>query len=237
MIAALAGCLAGLDRLDAPFVLAMGMEGARSLAPDGEGAMLVAGEGGVWRVDGQGGTTRVVEGPVEAVTARRHEIYTLYQGRLSWDGGSVDVPGAVDIAIWYDERVRVLTPTALWEVEPATGKLEMLDVALTAARSMTLRPERRMLVVDGDRLIDVGGHWEVPTPPDALVAVVDGSDRVLLVAGHPAQLWRWEGQWRLVAPVLGDAVDLMPGFGPGFPTENLYFADGSGALTYLRLGD
>lgn len=75
---------------------------------------------------------------------------------------------------------------------------------------------------------------------DPRAAAVDANGRVYVACGADSTLFRVDpepggtNQLTAVSRHLGDVRDLAFGIGGLFPPENLYIADGSGSITYVR---
>lgn len=222
--------------LEAPWVLAAGMGEARSLAPDARGGLLVATPSGVVRVDGNGAVTLVRPGPAEAVTTHPARTYVLAGGRVTWEGGAIEVPGAVDVLAGWTGLL-VLTPTTVVAVDPATGARTDRATDLEGARSLALGPAGEALVVTATSLLVLPPEG----PPrvavhgliDARAAATDANGRVFVAAD--GALWRIDGGAPvLAARYLGDPRDLHFGSGDLLPNDHIYIATGGGSVDYLR---
>lgn len=233
---ALAGCL---DRmLEAPWVLTSGIGEARSLAPDGTGAWLVATDRGVARIDGEGKASDVEAGAADAVSTHPGRVYVLRDGVVRWPGGEARVDGAIDVAGGWD-ALWVLTPDTLWAVDPATGEKTARATGLDGARAVALGPEPEALVVTRDAVVAIGPGGGARALATGLVgpraACTDARGRVFVAAGEDPALWRLDAAGPvLAARYLGDVRDLHVGLGGLLPAENLYLAVGTGSIDYLR---
>lgn len=237
MIFALLGCL---DRLlESPYVLTPGLGDVRSISPLVEGGLLVASSTGVYRVDEEGRAERVGDA-ADAVSVGPQNEYVLRGGRVSWDGGSVDVPDAVDVIAGYDELL-VLFPDSYARIDTGNGLRRSWQLGSIDARSIALGPEGSYLVVSDDtlyRLYSGGGFSALVTGlVDARAAAVDAKGRIYVVHGTPQELWRLDPEGLVsVARWLGDPNDLHFGLGGLLPQENIYIANGAGTIDYVRPG-
>ncbi len=237
ILLALAGCL---DRLlESPYVLAPGLGEARSVTARADGRLVIATSTGVYAVDGEGRAERLEEAPADAVAADPNRTYVLRAGRVTWPGGGLDTPGAVDVLAGYGELV-VLYPDAYEHIDVATGARTRLRLGeRDDARAIALGPDESYLVVTPDsvyRTVSTGGLRPVVTDlVDARAAAMDGKGRLYVAHGDPEELWRVDpGGLSSVARWLGDPRDLQFGVGGLLPLENTYVANGMGTLDYVR---
>ncbi|MES2641221.1 MAG: hypothetical protein V4850_17155 [Myxococcota bacterium] len=237
IVLALLGCL---DRvLEGPYVLAPGLGDVRSLSPSVDGRLLVATSTGVYEIDGEGRTERIEAAPAIAVATHPGRAYVLRDGRVTWAGGGLDVPGAIDILGGYDALI-VLYPDRLSRVDPDTGTRRDQPFAPgLVARSVALGPDGGYLVVSESALHHVSASGTVSLVTanlvDARAATLDAKGRVYLAQGAPEELWRVDPTGLVsVARWLGDPKDLQFGLGGLLSVENTYIANGAGTLDYVR---
>ncbi len=234
ILLALLGCLDEL--LESPYVLAPGIGEARSVSARVDGRLLVATNTGVYAVNGEGRAERLGDS-ADAVAVSPTREYALRQGRVTWDGGALDVPGAIDLTVGYDGLV-VLFPDAVEHVDPDTGARRRVPLP-GVARAVSLGPDGTCLVVSETTLYRLGAD-DTLTPlatslVDARAATIDAKGRVFVAQGAPEELWRVEPAGLVsVARWLGDPRDLQFGVGGLLPAENLYLANGAGTLDYVR---
>lgn len=236
--ALLAGCL---DRLhEAPYVLAVDLGEARSLAFDGDGRLLVATPAGVRAVDREGRVTPLDAHPARAVTASRAGIFTVDGARLRGPGIDLPAPGALDVAAAWDDRLWVLYPDRLVAVDPRDAREEPRVAGLVDARAVALAPPPRMVVVTATAVLAVDAAGAATPLADGLVdaraAAVDAEGGVYVAAGSPPEVWRYgSGPPARVARFLEDPRDLHLTVRPPFPPDRLWIAAGAGRVDYLPL--
>ncbi|MDP2311419.1 MAG: hypothetical protein Q8P41_00825 [Pseudomonadota bacterium] len=237
ILLALAGCL---DRLlESPYVLAPGLGEVRSVAARADGQLVVATGTGVYAVDWEGRAERIEDTPADAVSTHPDRLFVLRGGRVTWPGGGVDLPGAVDILGGYDDRLVALYPDALELLDLAAGTRVRLPLGVPDARTVALGPEGAYLVVTEHTLLSIAVDGTIATLArdlvDARAAAVDPKGRVYVAQGDPEDLWRVDGPaLTSIARWLGDPRDLHFGFGAHLPPENAYVANGTGTLDYVR---
>lgn len=232
----LAACL---DRLyDAPYLLATGLPPVRSLTFDREGALLAGTADGLYRVEPDGRATRIAEGPVDAVTVGGAATWVLAAGEVRGPGGRVPVPGAVDLAAAWDDRVWVLTATGVSAVDPATGAVAPVVDGLPGARALALGPSPTMLVLGADTLhaVEPDGRRRtlVGGLVDARAVAADARGRLWVIQGEPSELYRIEGDGPArLARFLDSPTDLQFAVGARFPPGTAYLASAAGRVDYV----
>lgn len=225
-----AGCFGRL--LEAPYVLAPGLGEVRSLGPDGRGNLVAATARGLVRVDGSGVVEVIQAGPVTAVTVQPHRTVTLAEGRVRWDGGSVAVDGARDVVGGWGERLYVLGSEGVTAIG---GDGSATLASGERGFALALGPEPDMLVVSAESVRTLDGRVLIAGIGDIRAAATDPRGRVYVAVGGDALLYRLDESGPIVvARYLGDVRDLHFGAGGLLAGENLYVADGSGQITYLR---
>lgn len=237
LLVVLAGCLDEL--LESPYVLAPGLGEVRAVSPGPTGDLLVASSTGVYRVDGNAVATRIGE-PADGVTVHPGRVYVRRGSTITWEGGSVEAPGVIDVLAGYD-ALALLYPDRLEldaRFETPPGPTIRVPLGRSDARAVALGPDGYLVVTESTLLaLDQQGvtHILADGLLDARAAATDAKGRIYVAQGHPSELWRLDGgQLVSVARWLGDPRDLHFGLGGLLPTENIYVANGSGSLDYLR---
>lgn len=232
----LAGCLGRLQ--EAPYVLAVDLGEARSLAFRADSALLVATPRGLYAVDGEGRAEVVDARPALAVTATRRGVYTLDGSRLRGPELDQAAPGAVDLAAGWDDRLWLLYPDHLDAVDAGDGSVSRVADGLDRARALGLTPPPTMMVVTHDSvlLVDAAGAVRPVASglEDPRAAAMDAGGRVWVATGSPGQLFRFEaGQPVRVARYLDDPRDLHFTVIDPFPPDRLWIASGAGRVDYV----
>lgn len=237
MILWLFSCLAPV--LEAPFVLAPGVD-ATALSLDAEGSLLAAvGPAGAVRIDGEGQVTPLWSEPTLGVVG-------LPGGRFyAWDDTQVQrrdpsgaitdtlaVDGAHDVVGWCADAALVATDAGvlrwegeaseLWWSEPVAGLLfETCEQAIAW---------------QGDQVLTLPGAEVLVEAPGTVLAVArrkrDGGLFVLHEPG-PVLSHLHEGELTVVARYPGAARDAVFGFTGLVSPDNVYLAN-PGSLDYLR---
>lgn len=237
MILLLGGCLDQL--LESPYVLTPGLGEVRALSPGLNGELLVATSTGLYAVDGNGVGTRTGD-PADGVTVHPGVTYVRRGGTVTYDGGEIDVAGAVDILAGYDE-LAVLYPDRLvldgrfGHVGPPTPD-RVVPLGRADARAVALGPTG-YLVTTPTALLAVNADIRVLAEglTDARAAATDTRGRVYVAQGAPTELWRVDaGGLVSMARWLGATRDLQFGLGGLLAVENVYIANGAGSVDYVR---
>jgi len=229
-----------IDRfVEAPLVHASDLPGARSLTPDGAGHLLVGGVSGLWRIDAAGVVLLQSKEPVVAVTAHPGRVYTLGVDLLSWEGGAMATPGAVDAVAAWNGEVWVAGSAGLVRVDPVALTSVPVAGGPSGLRSLALGPDRTVLALGASQLqafgVDGTEQWVVAGLSDARAAATDETGRVWIA--QRGGLWRVEGPDLVLGSSFVEHVaDLHFGPGARFPSRHLYIANPDGTLDWLRPG-
>ena len=253
LLLALLGCM---DRLmEAPYVMATGLERVDGIVPTTRGSLLAATAQGLYEVDETGARFALLpDQSVQAVTSHGDQLYLLADQRLRWGtypapgeplslSGEADGAGVVDIQAWCEGRVLVATETHLELWSPVDGTREAWAGPFEGVRRISLQGEPPCdgaLVLLEDRLLRVqeGRRTElVAGLVDARALTIDRQGTPWLVSGEPPVLARLvDGRPQLVARYLSDPADIHFGIGVGLlPTQNLYIADRKGTIDYVHV--
>ncbi len=247
--ALLAGCLSTM--LEAPYVLVTGLGPVRGVSPSPRTTLLVASEGGLLEVTGEGAVTVLAaDGPYDAVATHRARLYGLRAGTLrvaafpvagapAWT--DTPWPGAVDLQATCEEALFVADAEGVARWTPG-GAVARFGPPLSGVRSLTILvpdPCGGVVAVTEDAVLQVTaeGTTALVAGVDHLrAAALDARGALWVVAGDPPVLGVVGASGIEVrARHLGDTRDLAFGFGGLFPSANAYLGTDAGTLDYARV--
>ena len=249
----LSGCRYAEVLESAPYVLSTGLGELRAIALGPDGTAYVAGPKGVLQVQGDGKAALVLDGDARLVAALPDRLFAVHGDVLEWTprgapfpgavGGSMSLPGAVDLLAWCDGDLLVAYADhlELWRV--GQEAVRPFGASLDHIRAVAMGSPvcGTALVLTDDTL------WSVPAT-GAPVALARGlqapravaSDRLgraWIVSGEPAALGRLEGSSLVPVATLGDVRDVVFGQTGLYKPHNAYLAEGDGRIEYVHVAD
>ncbi|MCK6506517.1 hypothetical protein L6R53_24610 [Myxococcota bacterium] len=246
----LVGCIDHL--LEAPYVLATGVGAdALSLSPTADRSLLVAGPGGVFRVDGSGVVTPVHDGPIRGAVAHARFVALVDDAGLSFGPpqGSgftathrVALAGVVSAQAWCEDQVLALAEGALWLASPDRPEATRWATAPRDGIAVAFGPTPRCdaaLVLSPDRLraVDPGGQRLLAEGLEQATAV--GMDRTgalwVVHQERPVLARIQDGRPVTVARHLAPTTDLHFGTGDLLHPDNAYLLTRQGTVDYVRI--
>lgn len=249
LLVLLPGCLSEL--LEAPYVVTTQLGAAHGVAPSGRDTLLVATDSGLWEVDAAGAHTRLLDGPVQSVSAHPDAIYALRGDSIGWGplpargapfapAHSQPARGVVDLAAWCGALVLLADPSGVTAWDRDTGETFAWATGLSQVRAVSLGGScDEALVVTATSVLAAspkGTRTLAQGLTDARGAAQDSQGRLWVVAGARPVLSRVDNGTPVeFARYLGDPRDVQIGVGGRWPGQNLYLADGEGKLAYVRL--
>jgi hypothetical protein len=249
----LSGCHYADVLESAPYVLSTGLGELRAIALGPDGTAYVAGPKGVLEVQGDGKAAVVLAGDARLVAALPDRLFAVHGDVLEWMprdgafpgavGGSMSLPGAVDLLAWCDGDLLVAYAThlELWRV--GQEAVRPFGPAVDHVRAVAMgSPDCRSALALTDDAV-----WSVPASGAAVALARDlkapraiASDRlgrVWIVSGEPAQLGRLDGSSLVPVAGLGDVRDVVFGQTGLYKPHNAYLAEGDGRIEYVHVAD
>lgn len=250
------GCID--DLLEAPYVLSTGLgEGARSLSPSPTRSFYVAGQGGLFEVDGEGRPRQLLRDPVQLAAAHLGflAIFDTQAARFGpppdadhpWTETSrATLAGVVDAQAWCDLQLLLIAGDQLVFLGPDDDAPRPWAPAPAGARALTLGsvtgtadPCAAALVLTPDRLLLVSPQGQQPLATglvDARAVAIDRRGEPWVVHGQPPVLARIrDGRAETIARHVGDVADMHFGTGELLHHDNAYLLTRQGSLDYVRV--
>ena len=253
LVLLLSGCRYADVLESAPYVLSTGLGEVRAIALGSDGTAFVAGPKGVLEVQGDGKATVALDGDARLVAAVPDRLFAVHGDVLEWTprgasfpgavGGSMSLPGAVDLLAWCDGDLLVAYADhmALWRVGQEAERPFGAPLDRIRAVAMGSPDCGSALALTDDAL------WSVPATgapvqlardlkaPRAVAS--DRLGRVWIVSGEPAALGRLDGSSLVPVASVGDARDVVFGQTGLYKPHNAYLAEGDGRIEYVHVAD
>ena len=248
----LSGCRYADVLESAPYVLSTGLGELRAIALGPDGTAYVAGPKGVLEVQGDGKAAVVLDGDARLVAALPDRLFAVHGDVLEWTprgaafpgavGGSMSLPGAVDLLAWCDGDLLVAYADhlELWRV--GQEEVRPFGAPVDRIRAVAMGPDcGSALALTDDAL------WSVPASGAAVAlaralkapraVASDRLGRAWIVSGEPAALGRLDGSSLVPVASLGDARDFVFGQTGLYKPHNAYLAEGDGRIEYVHVAD
>jgi aspartate/methionine/tyrosine aminotransferase len=208
---------------------------------------------GVLEVQGDGKAAVALDGDARLVAALPDRLFAVHGDVLEWTprgaafpgavGGSMSLPGAVDLLAWCDGDLLVAYADhlELWRV--GQEAVRPFGTSLDHIRAVAMGSPCLRLGARADRrrpLVGARDGCAVELARDLKAPRAVASDRLgraWIVSGEPAALGRLDGSSLVPVASLGDVRDVVFGHTGLYKPHNAYLAEGDGRIEYVHVAD